>query len=147
MQGALSLQRLGVDVPLPRPVWESNLGPPASGSLSLPAVCLLGLERYTEKDVYMCRYIYIYIYIYMCLFFIYVRVYNIIVIFIIFLPAWLSACTATRRPGCVSCLADRLPGRVRPASRLNVLDNSVCVYTYMYICIYIYIYVLIGTVM
>ena len=33
--GRLSLQRLGVDLPLARPVWESSPGPPVSESRSL----------------------------------------------------------------------------------------------------------------
>ena len=36
--GCSSLQGLGVDVPVTRPVWDSNLGPPASESRSLATV-------------------------------------------------------------------------------------------------------------
>ena len=52
--GRPSLQRLGVDLPLTRPVWDSNLGPPASESRPL-ANRAIGATELQSRDVHDIR--------------------------------------------------------------------------------------------
>ena len=87
--GRFSLQRLGVGLPITRPVWDSNLDPAsesrpltncAVGATKSPPHHTYGLmtkQQHSNNNVCVCMYVYIYIYMYI---YIYIYMYIYIVI-------------------------------------------------------------------